>query len=258
MKTQKVDQPVWLIAIVTMLLMLFGAVGPLVQSAGAQNEAAKVFVCKYVGIPGVDEQLQTGNNPISVSVNAIPNYQGIGSYFADAHGRSFVLGVDTRTGGGQEGEPSVDECPPPVTPTPPPTVTPETPVVTPVTPVVTPVTPVVTPVTPVVTPVTPTVTPVTPGVTPTVTPVTPGVTPTVTPVTPGVMPTVTPVTPGVVPTAPTKEPPKVAPVPAAPAKVTTLPSTGSGTSDSDQLLIVIGGLTAVVMIAIGLRKRVEA
>ena len=83
----------------------------------SSNGSAKVFVCKYVGTPGVDERLQTGNNPISVSVNAIPDYQGVGSYFADAHGRSYVLAEDNRTGGGQEGEPSVSECPAPDGPT---------------------------------------------------------------------------------------------------------------------------------------------
>ena len=36
------------------------------------TDNAKWFVCKYVGTPGVDEALQTGNNPISVSENAIP------------------------------------------------------------------------------------------------------------------------------------------------------------------------------------------
>lgn len=66
----------------------------------------KVFVCKYVGTPGIDERLQTGQNPISVSVNAINDFQGVGSYFNDAQGRSFVLAFDE----GQE-EPSVDECP---------------------------------------------------------------------------------------------------------------------------------------------------
>ena len=44
--------------------------------AGATTTAVptsrKVFVCKYVGKPGDDERLQTGQNPISVSVNAIP------------------------------------------------------------------------------------------------------------------------------------------------------------------------------------------
>ncbi|MER3390362.1 MAG: hypothetical protein RJQ01_10035 [Microcella sp.] len=84
----------------------------------SSNGSAKVFVCKYVGTPGVDERLQTGNNPISVSVNAIPDYQGVGSYFADAQGRSYVLGEDNRTGGGQEGEPSVSECPAPDAPEP--------------------------------------------------------------------------------------------------------------------------------------------
>lgn len=76
----------------------------------------KVFVCKYVGTPNVDERLQTGNNPISVSVNSIKPYNGVGSYFADAQGQSYVLAVDTRTGNGQEGEPNVNECPTPRVP----------------------------------------------------------------------------------------------------------------------------------------------
>lgn len=76
----------------------------------------KVYVCKYVGKPGVDERLQTGQNPIDVSVNAIPeNPVTIGSYFADAQGRSFVLAFDT----GQPA-PNVNECPAPQGPPPPP------------------------------------------------------------------------------------------------------------------------------------------
>jgi hypothetical protein len=76
----------------------------------------KYFVCKYVGKPGVDEVLQTGQNPISVSANAIPGYPEtpvvVGSYFADAQGRSFVLAEDT----GQD-EPDASECPTPPPPT---------------------------------------------------------------------------------------------------------------------------------------------
>ena len=68
----------------------------------------KVFVCKYVGTPGVDEILQTGQNPISVNVNAIPGNATPGTFFQDSQGRSFVLAFDT----GQE-EPDVSECPPP-------------------------------------------------------------------------------------------------------------------------------------------------
>jgi len=57
-------------------------------------ESKKVFVCKYVGTPGVDERLQTGQNPISVSVNSIKDFHGIGSFFNDAQGRSYVLAFD--------------------------------------------------------------------------------------------------------------------------------------------------------------------
>ena len=35
----------------------------------ATDNAGKVFVCKYVGTPGVNERLQTGGNPIDVSIN---------------------------------------------------------------------------------------------------------------------------------------------------------------------------------------------
>jgi len=55
----------------------------------------KVFVCKFVGKPGVNETLQTGQNPISVSVNAIKVQPVVvGAFFADAQGRSFVLAID--------------------------------------------------------------------------------------------------------------------------------------------------------------------
>ena len=80
-----------------------------ITTSGA--EKGKVFVCKYVGTPGADERLQTGDNPISVSVNAIPGGAFVGAYFADAHGRSYVLAYDV----GQP-EPDVSGCPQPDVP----------------------------------------------------------------------------------------------------------------------------------------------
>lgn len=77
----------------------------------------KVLVCMYVGTPGVDERRQTGQNPISVSINAIANNQWNGQipgYFSDAHDRSYVLDYDK----GQTV--SIDDCPDPVGPPPPP------------------------------------------------------------------------------------------------------------------------------------------
>lgn len=79
---------------------------------GPHGPDPKVFVCKYVGTPGTNERLQTGNNPISVSINSIPNYQGPGSYFADQQGRSFVLQIDN-TNPGPSGDPDVSACPAP-------------------------------------------------------------------------------------------------------------------------------------------------
>jgi hypothetical protein len=75
----------------------------------AAGDNAKWFICKYVGTPGVDETLQTGQNPISVSENAIPISPVVaGEFFQDSQGRSFVLVEDT----GQP-EPDPSECPPP-------------------------------------------------------------------------------------------------------------------------------------------------
>lgn len=141
-----------------------------VEATTAAVCTQKAFVCKYVGTPYVDERLQTGQNPINVSIHAIPVQPVVvGSYFADRHGRSFVLACATP---GQRPEPSVSECPSSVTPTPTPTVTP-TPTPTPM-PFVTP-TPTPTPC-PECTP-TPTPTPCTDcGPTPTPTPPTGGTT----------------------------------------------------------------------------------
>lgn len=84
-------------------------------SANKPNqEPKKVFVCKYVGTPHYNERLQTGNNPISVSVNAIQNNKWNGQvpgWFSDAHDRSYVLAYDT----GQP-KPSVSSCPAPAYP----------------------------------------------------------------------------------------------------------------------------------------------
>jgi len=106
------------------LATILAAVGALVMSSGialiatSPADAApgqKWFVCKYKNTPGEPESLQSGQNPISVSENAIlaqlpkelkdtaviePGFS-----FADGQGRSEVLVEDT----GQE-EPSVEEC----------------------------------------------------------------------------------------------------------------------------------------------------
>ena len=117
--------------------------GALAASDGSDASSThKVFVCKYVGTPGVDERLKAGKNPISVDLHTIDEYrdfQGdidtlVGGHFADAQGRSFVLVVDRG-----QAEPPVSDCPgyePGETPTPSPVETPtaspvETPVPTP-------------------------------------------------------------------------------------------------------------------------------
>ena len=79
---------------------------------GTTDTSEKVFVCKFVGTPDVDERLQTGQNPISVSINSIKDWDGvIPGYFADAQGRSYTLAYDEG-----QGEPDVSDCPTSVKP----------------------------------------------------------------------------------------------------------------------------------------------
>jgi hypothetical protein len=64
-------------------------------------------VCKYTGTPGVNETLANGQNPIAVSSDAVPGFNGtVGCSFNDAHGRSYVLALVV------DGEP-VPVCPAP-------------------------------------------------------------------------------------------------------------------------------------------------
>ncbi|MFZ2513910.1 MAG: hypothetical protein WAW63_05650 [Candidatus Saccharimonadales bacterium] len=66
----------------------------------------KVYVCKFVDTPEEGEVLQTGQNPISVSKNAIDDFGGLGSSFNDRQGRSYVVAWDT----GDKVEPPVQLC----------------------------------------------------------------------------------------------------------------------------------------------------
>jgi hypothetical protein len=93
-------------------LVAFSAPAHAAPAAGSQ-----VWVCKYVGTPGEDERLQTGDNPIRVSGNAADKDKNgqvlVGDQFADAQGRSVIVQI----GGEDPGRDICSETPPPV-PTP--------------------------------------------------------------------------------------------------------------------------------------------
>lgn len=96
---------------------------PAASGSGTVSAAAapaKVYVCKYVGKPGVDERLKTGKNPISVSSSSTGG-AAVGNYFADGQDRSYVVAIDT----GQPA-PSTSACPAAAVPT---QVTPVAPIV---------------------------------------------------------------------------------------------------------------------------------
>jgi hypothetical protein len=100
------------------------AVGLVALSAPAYAQPvsadSKVWVCKYVGKPGVDERLKGGKNPIEVNGHSVDQDKDgmieVGDQFADAQGRSVVVKIDGK-------EPDADIC----SSTPPPVVQPTTP-----------------------------------------------------------------------------------------------------------------------------------
>jgi hypothetical protein len=82
--------------------------------------STKVWVCKYVGTPGIDETLKEGKNPIFVDGNAADkDHDGqvnVGDQFADAQERSVIVQI-----GGENENPGCSQTPPVVPPTTPPT-----------------------------------------------------------------------------------------------------------------------------------------
>lgn len=92
--------------------------------AGSTQGEHKVIVCKYVGTPGVDERLQTGDNPISVDENSLIGKGFAGTFpfeFQDAQGRSVAVRFAV---GNERG--TLSDCPgvtPPTTSTTTPTTT---------------------------------------------------------------------------------------------------------------------------------------
>lgn len=82
-----------------------------------ETEPHQVLVCKYVGQPGVDETLQTGQNPIVVDTHALEDgFVGVFPFeFSDAQGRSIAiryLAEDESPGDVFD----LDECPAPDVP----------------------------------------------------------------------------------------------------------------------------------------------
>ena len=74
-------------------LGVFAAVALAGDKPEGPNGEHKVVVCKYVGTPGVDERLQTGNNPIVVDVSSLDDgFTGSFPYtFSDAHVKSVAV-----------------------------------------------------------------------------------------------------------------------------------------------------------------------
>lgn len=91
-------------------LVSFGLAG---QAAATHTAPHQVLVCKYVGQPGTDERLQTGQNPIVVDEAALVGKGFLGIFpweFQDKQGQSIA--VRYLASGEKAGDKfSLDECP---------------------------------------------------------------------------------------------------------------------------------------------------
>ncbi len=101
-------------AIALMFLAAYGvaALAPFVPVQTVLAETIhKSYVCKYVGTPGVDERLQTGQNPIWVDNHSLLGHDGttyVGELFSDAQSRSVVIFANTPK---LDPEPTISDCP---------------------------------------------------------------------------------------------------------------------------------------------------
>src|ERR1043165_7139944 len=99
-----------LLGVCVMLLGVFRTSTASRAAADAPPNDNKVYVCKYVGTPGVDERRQTGDNPVWVSESATPDPEAdgvqVGDRFGDRHDHSLVIQI-----GGTD--PGIDACPVP-------------------------------------------------------------------------------------------------------------------------------------------------
>ena len=90
----------------------------LATATASADTIHKSYVCKYVGTPGVDETLQTGQNPIWVDNHSLTGKDDsvvqVGDTFSDEQGTSVVVVANTAR---LDPEPGVDQCPAPVGPT---------------------------------------------------------------------------------------------------------------------------------------------
>lgn len=105
----------------TRAVMVLAAAGAMVMSSGlvlmtastAQADPPgphKSYVCKFVGTPGPDERLQTGQNPIWVDNHSLiggPGEVFVGQEFTDQHGFSRVVIANTDR---LDPEPGVEIC----------------------------------------------------------------------------------------------------------------------------------------------------
>jgi hypothetical protein len=93
------------LALIVLTLALLAAVASGKDKLEGPNGEHKVVVCKYVGTPGVDETLQTGDNPLLVDYHSVPGFTGTFPYaFADAQGQSIAIRWSFTDG-------SISECP---------------------------------------------------------------------------------------------------------------------------------------------------
>jgi len=116
-----------ILAAATAIALALGmAAGGATPAMAAAPDDTKVWVCKYSGTPGVNEQYKDGKNPIEVSVSTIDDTSdfdpvtGTG-YFPDSQGRSYSLGYSTSF----TVDPTIEDCPRPELPVPGYTVTDE-------------------------------------------------------------------------------------------------------------------------------------
>lgn len=93
-----------MLAVVQVLSAAQAASAWTVDPTDNPNVNHKTLICKMTGTPGVNEVLQTGNNPVSRDRK---DGDQVGTLFNDAQGGSYIMGFAKP---GERPEPTVADC----------------------------------------------------------------------------------------------------------------------------------------------------
>lgn len=119
-ETKTIGLPRRALSIAAAAALAMGGAVSLTTGSQAAPKEHKVWVCKYVDIPGQAERLKDGKQPIEVDWHSLTGKDGppaVGDAFSDRHEKSVVVQIGGESPGRSACEPETPPTTPEETPT---------------------------------------------------------------------------------------------------------------------------------------------